>query len=138
MDIESALVAHLLADSKLNALVGKKIFPYELPQEDSTIFPDGVTPAIVYQRVSSSRTLTLEGEASSAPRFQFSVYAYDALVAREIARVLNQSLDFFLGELDGKVKAQSIRADYRDTKEHETGLYRSDVDFFILQIKNKE
>jgi len=40
--------------------------------------------------------------------------------------------------LGDKTKAQVIRADYRDSYEHETGLYRSDVDFFIYYTNKKE
>ncbi len=135
MDIEIALTDHLLEDQNLSALIGDRVFPLVLPQENKTIYPDGVTPAVVWQRISSPRALSLSGETANNPRFQFSGYADDLMVARQIADALNQSLDFFAGTLGGRTKAQVLRADYRDSYEHETGLYRSDVDFFILHNK---
>lgn len=137
MDIDSAIVDHLLADQELTALVRDRIFPLAIPQADSDLYPSGVIPAIVWQRVSTPRTLSLTGESGSNPRFQFSVYADDLIEAREIAQVLNKSLDFFIGTLGGKAKAQVLKADYRDSYEYETGLYRSDVDFFVF-LNNKK
>lgn len=106
-----------------------------IPQEDSNLYPNGVIPAIVLQRISTPRTLSLTGESASNPRIQASVYSYDYTEAKEIAEVLNDSLDYFSGALGGWAKASVLRADYRDSYEHETGLYRSDVDFFITHIK---
>lgn len=135
MDIEKALVSHLLADQNLSALIWDRLFPLALPQEDSTVYPNGVVPAVVYQRISSPRTLNLSGEDASNPRIQFSAYALAYAQAKQIAEVLNQSLDYFAGTLGGRTKAQVLRVDYRDSYEQETGLYRSDVDFFVLHNK---
>lgn len=144
MDIEDAIVAHLLADEGFTSTIGcnesskyriYNLFPLALPQEDSANYPNGVTPGVVYQRISSPRTLSLTGDSANSPRFQFSVYARSLAEAREIAQALNKSLDLFIGTLGGKAKAQVIRADYRDSYEHETGLYRSDVDLFIYYNK---
>lgn len=131
MNIEGALVVHLLADDELTALIGENLFPLAIPE-------GGQTPAVVWQRISSPRTLALAGDDASSPRFQFSAYADDLILARRIAQALNNALDFFVGVLGDKTKAQVIRADYRDSYEHETGLYRSDVDFFIYYTNKKE
>ncbi len=131
MDIEGALVAHLLADDELTALVGNNLFPLAIPEGEQA-------PAVVWQRVSSPRTLSLSGNSADSPRFQFSAYAHDLVLARRITQALNNALDFFVGVLGDKTKVQVIRADYRDSYEHETGLYRSDVDFFIYYTNKKE
>ena len=54
MSIESGLVAHLLADSAVAAIIGEKVHPGVIPQ-------GGTPPAIVYTRVSSIRTLDMDG-----------------------------------------------------------------------------
>lgn len=135
MEVEYDIVKHLLADQDLSALVLNRIFPLQLPQEDKTKYPHGVTPGIVYQRISTPRTLSLDGESSSNPRIQFSVYSEDYVKAKEVARVLNNSLDCYAGKLGDGVTAQVLRAEYRDMQERETGLYRCDVDFFVLNNK---
>ena len=54
MSIEQGLVAHLLADAGVSAIVGTSVHPGVRPQ-------GGSLPAIVYVRVSTARTVDLDG-----------------------------------------------------------------------------
>ena len=54
MSIEQGLVAHLLADAGVSALIGNRVHPGAIPQ-------DGAIPAVVYLRVSSARSVDLDG-----------------------------------------------------------------------------
>ena len=54
MSIEQGLVAHLLADSAVSAIVGTRVHPGAVPQ-------GGTTPAIVYARASSDREVDMDG-----------------------------------------------------------------------------
>lgn len=132
MEIEYDIVAYLLEDEKLSALVWDRIFPLQLPQPDDFLYPDGVIPGIVYQRISTPRTLSLSGESSSNPRIQFTVYSDEYVEAKSVAKALNRALDGFAGTLRDNVRAQVLRAEYRDMQERETGLYRCDIDFFAF------
>lgn len=87
MDIEQALVAHLLSDEKITSIIQDRLFPLAVPQDEDV-------PAIVYQRISSPRTLTLTGESASNPRIQLSCYAKTFSQAKQMAVTLYNSLDF--------------------------------------------
>ena len=54
MSIEAPLVAELLADSPVTALVDDRVYPEMIPQ-------NGDTPAIVYYRLNTDREQMLEG-----------------------------------------------------------------------------
>ena len=139
MDIEQALVAHISSDEKLREKllavdnIGEyvRLFPLAMPQDETP-------PAIVYQRISTPRTLSLTGESASNPRIQLSCYAERFSDAKELAKLLYDSLDYFRGTLGGKTKAAILMADSRDDYEPDTGRYRCDVDFFVMHSKNKE
>lgn len=130
MDIEQALVAHLLSDEKITSIIQDRLFPLAVPQDEDV-------PAIVYQRISSPRTLTLTGESASNPRIQLSCYAKTFGQAKQMAITLYNSLDFFRGKLGNKTKSAVLMEDSRDDYEPETGRYRCDVDFFIMHTKKK-
>lgn len=119
MDVERELVKHLMADEKLKRIIGHRLFPLAIPQHEDV-------PAIVYQRISTPRTLGLTEEGASNPRFQFSAYAEDYAEVRQMAMYLKESLDYFRG------KIAVLQADARENFEHETGRYRADVDFFAM------
>ena len=130
MDIETALVTHILADPAIVAVIGNRLYPLAIPQ-------GGEVPAIVYQRVSSPRTLTLDGDSVNSPRIQFSCYAETFGQAKQLAMRLYESLDCFSGVLGNKTKAAALMADNRDDYEPETGRYRCGVDFFVLYTKQR-
>lgn len=128
MDIEAAVVDHLLSDPSVIALVGAKIFPLAIPQDQDV-------PAITYQRISSPRTLTLDKESDDEPRIQIVAWAKTYGEAKDIAIAVNASLDMFIGKLGDQIKAVVFRADHRDDYEPETGRYRADVDFIVQHTK---
>lgn len=138
MDIETGLIKYLNNHEALWGITPERLFMLALPQEDDKNYPGGVTPAIVMQRISTPRTLTLSGDGPENPRFQFSVYAQPLKVAKDTAKLLNGVLDQFSGTLGDNVRTQILRADYRDSFEQETSLYRSDVDFFVMHSKRKK
>ena len=131
MDAEQALVMHLLNDSALTALVGDRVFPLAIPQDEQV-------PAIVYQKISAPRTLSVSGDSSAnSTRMQLSCYAETFGQAKQIAQVLYNSVDVFRGQLGGRVKAAVLMADSRDDYEPDTGRYRCDIDFFVMHHKQK-
>lgn len=124
------MVAHILADQALTAIIKDRLYPLAIPDT-------GTVPAIVYQRVSSPRTLTLDGDSVNSPRIQFSCYATSFGQAKQVAMGLCESLDCFRGVLGDKTKAVVLMADNRDDFEPETGRYRCGVDFFVLYTKQR-
>lgn len=122
------MVNHLMSDPAITAMIGDRLYPLAIPET-------GKVPAIVYQRISAPRTLSLTGESGSSPRIQLSCYAPSYKQAKQMAMVLAQSLDYLRGTLGGRAKAAVLMAGYREDYEPETGRYRSDVDFFIMHSK---
>jgi hypothetical protein len=57
MSIEQGLVAHLLADGTVAAIISNKVHPGAIPQ-------NGTLPAIVYNRISSLRDVDMGGPSS--------------------------------------------------------------------------
>lgn len=57
MSIEQGIVAHLLADGPVSAIIGVRVHPGEIPQDTDT-------PAVVYTRVSTQRDVDLSGPMS--------------------------------------------------------------------------
>lgn len=89
--IESALYAILAADVTVAGLVGTRIFPNVVPQDQSL-------PAISYQRIATSRVWSLEGPSGLAqPTFQVNCLAatYDAL--RTLSAAVRAALDGYSG-----------------------------------------
>ena len=131
MDIEAALASYLMDDPNIKGLIGENLYGLAIPQNKDV-------PAVVYQRVSTPRTLSLTGESASNPRIQFSCYAKNYGQTKQIAIQLHKSLDYFRGTLGGGVKAAILMADSRDDYEPDTGRYRCDVDFFVMHTKKVE
>jgi hypothetical protein len=94
--------------------------------------PNTEYPHIVYQRVSTERTLThTSGTGPSRPRFQLSVYA----MAYDDGRILcNQIIDLihgFKGWIDGFFIQGAYNAGDTDGEIQESGAYQFNLDFFI-------
>lgn len=119
-----------MADQALTAIIKDRLYPLAIPDT-------GTVPAIVYQRVSSPRTLTLFGDSANNPRIQLSCYGATYGQAKQLAILLYKSLDCFRGALGNKTKAAVFMDDVRDSFEQETMRFRSDVDFFIMHTKPK-
>lgn len=114
MEIEEALVAYLLADSALAALIGAKIYPDEIPQ--------GVTyPAVFYLDISSVPLHTLVGQSViDRPSKQFTVYASTKASAKAVANRLKALLSDYQGTLSGleiqKIELQNeLSGKYRNS-----------------------
>lgn len=125
--IEEGLVAYLLADANLSALVGNRIHPIELPQTINT-------PAITYQRISNPRTMTHDQDSTglSEPRFQFNAYAETYSVARAVIVALRECLLGFKGVF-GTIRVDGILHEHeQDFYEPETELYHMIVDYRIM------
>ena len=102
MEIEEGLIAHLLdawVDLKvwvdtelwnekitLNSLVGRRIFPEDIPQNTAI-------PAISIIKISDVKDHTLTRQlANESPVFQFSVFAKTKASARAVTNQIKQRL----------------------------------------------
>lgn len=123
--IELAFVTYLSAYAGLQALVGSRIYPQQLPE--------GVQlPAISYQRVSGPRIRSHSGPSELAhPRYQFNVWGDRYSDAKTVADQLRFALDGFRGTM-GEVSVQAAFVeDDRDDFDTVTQQHRVIVDAIL-------
>ena len=101
-EIEEALVAHLLAQPGLTALIGNRLYP-DLLEDDTSL------PAVVYLSVSDTKDHTLAGQLDlESPVIQFTAYATTKAGAKAVAAQLKTALSDYHGTLSG-VPVQYIK-----------------------------
>jgi len=101
-EIEEALVAHLLAQPGLTALIGNRLYP-DLLEDDTSL------PAVVYLNVSDTKDHTLAGQLDlESPVIQFTAYATTKAGAKAVAAQLKTALSDYHGTLSG-VPVQYIK-----------------------------
>ncbi len=131
MKIEEALFAYLTGYAGLVALVADRVYPTKLP-------PSPVLPAVVYQRISSTRTYSHD-DAPGTPdwvtvRMQFSCWAdgdsgYD--VATDVGAQVVAALSGYRGTMGSvRVGAALVELD-DDDFEPDTARWRRRVDVMI-------
>lgn len=125
-DIRPALVAFLLADSGIAAVVGTRVCPMRLPQ--------GVKgDSIVYTRVSGEGDHHMQGPSGLARvRMQIDAWSKTIPAAAALANLVKELIDGYQGTM-GLVEVQGIffdgeREDYDDTAE----MYRVSRDYIIV------
>lgn len=97
MEIEEALTAYLLAQTGLTALISRRFYFEELPQ-------DCDLPAVVCMKVSDVKDHFLTGQSKlESPMIQFTAYASTKAGARAVANQLKAALRDYSGTLSGLV-----------------------------------
>lgn len=124
-DVEDAIFSRLSGFAGLAALIGTRIHPDTLPQEEPL-------PAIVYQRISTVHHHTHDGPSKlAAPRFQLTVWAETSKAARAVARQIFLALEGFKGTVSGvRIDAGLIDNELTD-RDPETEEFRRIVEVFI-------
>ncbi len=93
--VETAIVALLLGDSDVTALVGTRVEPVQTSQ---TL----IRPNVVYQRVTTSRVHTQDGATGLADcRLQVSCWADTYAAAKTLADKVRLALDAYKGTAAG-------------------------------------
>lgn len=133
--MEEALIAHLLGDSALTAVVGTRIHPVSIPQ--ASLFP-----AIAVTRIDGAPLYADEGEVGLAdPRIHIdcwgATYKDVKLIARKVVSRMN-GLGLFL--VNGVQFRSAILEVERDFREEGTNAaeyrYRVNLDFVIWHERN--
>lgn len=95
MEIEEALIAHLLTKTALTALIGTRIMPDD-------ISGGAALPALTYQKISDVKTHTHQGQSKTeSPMIQFTAYATKKSSARAISNQVKAALCDHKGILSG-------------------------------------
>lgn len=125
--MEADLIARLLADSGLSALVGNRITPIERPQDEGL-------PAITLFRVSPGRSYTFGGASGShGTLMQFDVWAASLMTAKQVMTALIAVLEQ-PATVGGTVFEMSFLQSERDSSDDVPGvgtITRKSVDFLI-------
>lgn len=127
--MEEGLIAKLLADGGVAALVSTRVFPGRRPQASPL-------PAIVLHTISGEPIYTDQGEAGLASaRVQFDCWGETYASAKGVARAVKSALSAFVGQAGG-VTFQNILVDAeRDFSEGGSDaaeyLYRTNLDLIV-------
>ena len=124
--MEAGLHALLQADASLSSLVGNRIHPLVLPE-------DCVKPAVVYQRISTVPTITMDGPADlTTCRLQFDCYGTHYNDVKACADAVSHVLEGYTGTLPDGTYVFDIELDgMQDRYESEARLYRVSADYFV-------
>ena len=105
MSLESGLVAELLADAGVAAIVGTKVHPELIPQ-------NGTLPALVYTRMATLREQQLAGPQSMAlARVRIDCWHTSAAGVWALADAVRSALDVGEKALLGSFTVQQIYLD---------------------------
>ena len=127
--MEEAIIARLLADPGVTAIVGTRVHPGSVPQGTAL-------PAIVFNRVDGAPLYSDDGEAGlETERVQIDCWSDSYSEAKRLARAVRASLSAFAGTVAG-VAFQNILLDAeRDLRERGSGAesypFRTSLDFII-------
>lgn len=95
MEIEAALYDELVNDAGVSALVGTRIYPLLVPQEQAY-------PAVAYQVISKYRTASQSGKNQIVEaRIQYTINASTYTSLRSVAAAVRAALEGFTGVMGG-------------------------------------
>lgn len=95
MEIDEALLAYLLSQSGLTALIDRRLYPDERPQGSDL-------PAVSYMYVSDVKDHTLTAQQKlESPMIQFTSYASTRAQARAVSNQVKTALADYAGTLSG-------------------------------------
>ncbi len=123
MDIFVALQKHLILTPELVIEFGNRIYPLLLPQEP-------VLPAIAYFPMRCDYDEALQGQTGFVrQRIQLSIHARSFARARQLSRIVKESLQDFNGNMQGlTIQATHILTDISITKNNQTHY---DIEEFV-------
>jgi hypothetical protein len=131
MSASKALRARLIDDATMFGLVGNRIYPGRAPQKPTM-------PYIVYHRISTLRSATLDTGNTKVPEVRMQVDVI-ATTQSEVETILNQMrlvMDNFRGTSSGVTVLGVSVDDEQDQPEFyegsDTVFYHSSLDFSII------
>jgi hypothetical protein len=131
MSASKALRARLIDDATMFGLVGNRIYPGRAPQKPTM-------PYIVYHRISTLRSATLDTGNTKVPEVRMQVDVV-ATTQSEVETILNQMrlvMDNFRGTSSGVTVLGVSVDDEQDQPEFyegsDTVFYHSSLDFSII------
>jgi len=129
MSAAKALRARLIGDATLTGLIGTRIYPGKAPQ-------DPTLPYVVYHRISTTRTPTLNGPTLvPETRIQLDIIATSQASAELVATAIRNRIDGYTGTSASVSVLSSVVEDEQDMSEAIDGsdsiYYRVVMDVLI-------
>ncbi len=130
MTLEEAVVAYLVADTTLTALVSQRIYPVQAPQATTVAY-------VTYERVTGNPFQDHGGSGGVGAlcwaRLSFSACAQTYTAAKAIVAEIRARLDGFRGTLSGVVIGAILSEEDADLGlDDQTRMQMVAVDFRIL------
>lgn len=128
-DLRPALVAFILADSGILAIVGSRVYPLKIPQGiDQT--------SIVYTRVSGISGHHMGGRDGLArARIQLDCWSKSADASSSLANLVKDRLDGYCGVMGTGPAALDVQgiffSDERESFDDTVKMYNTGRDYFI-------
>jgi hypothetical protein len=126
-DIESGLLAFLVGNTGLTALVGTRIYPLRVPE-------GAALPALVYYKISGPSEHSKDGDMNlNHPRFQFTAWANKYGDAKAVGTAVTSALNAFANgsSMGGIVVAQIIVENDTDLHDPQTLEFGASLDATI-------
>jgi len=133
--MEEALIAYLLQDTALAALVGSRVHPVSIPQ--GSLFP-----AIAVTRIDGAPLYADEGEVGLAdPRVHIDVwgatYKDVKLIARKVVTRVNGLRSHFINGVQFRSAILDAERDFREEGTNAAEYrYRVNLDFILWHERN--
>lgn len=125
MAFDTELVAWVLTQSTITALIGTRIHPDFLPQNTTL-------DAIVYNQISGVRAHSTAGASGYCEaRYQLSCWSATKAGAKALAEAVRKAIDGFGGTMGTTAVNYAFLEDETDAWEDEPKRWRTDLDFMI-------
>jgi len=129
--IESAIVAALLADPAVVALVADRVYETEVPERGMS---DTRPAVVVADRVSATNPVSQDGAgAAGVYRIQVDAWARSRAKAHEVAASVRAALNGKAGIFAGEALQMIAQApgSERSFRDREVGLHRTTADYMV-------
>jgi len=121
--IENAIYS-LLQDTTINVYVSDRVYPLQIPQNDSL-------PAITYQRIYTDRIRALNADTNMVmARFQITIFSYNFFEMKNIFDAVRTKLQRYNGTVSSVVIDDIKIEDELDLK-NDDETYQCVVDIYI-------
>ena len=125
MVIEEALIAYLLTQSGLTALISNRAYPLKLPQNPTL-------PAIVYQKIDAPRLQGFSADYGVMTRIQITSWALTYTGASAVQEQIRAAVQNCMNQTMSGILVKNIEFDEGpDSYEDDTERYGKIVDLII-------
>lgn len=125
MSIEADMKTYILTLTSITDIIGARIYYQKLPE-------DPILPAIVYNRISSTRSRTHDGDSDlSKPRIQYSIWGSTPINVMALADAFEDEFKSFSGTAGSSTVYATIVENRLSMIDPESKFYHIPIDLMI-------